>query len=140
MSVAAGRASGPQQSVLALVEALNSANLRAAIDCFADEACLVTPDATAVEGRGEIRAVLAQMTARGVQIAVLRSSFLVAGRVALGSERWAIRHASAGEEGFEQVSSATMVLHRAGALWKLAIAAPWGWGGQVRRLPMQALA
>jgi ketosteroid isomerase-like protein len=121
--------------VLAFVEALNTANLPAALECFADEACLVTPDATAVEGRGEIRAVLAQMTARGVQIGVLASSFLVAGRVAMGSERWAIRHAAAGEEGFEQVSSASLVLHRAGALWKLAIVAPWGWGERARRAP-----
>lgn len=128
MSVAVGRAAGPRQSVLAFVEALNAANLPAAMDCFADEACFVTPDATAVEGRGEIRAVLAQMTARGVQIGVLGSSFLVAGRVAMGSERWAIRHAAAGEKGFEQISSASLVLHRAGALWKLAILAPWGWG------------
>ena len=119
---------GPRQSVLDFVQAINDADLRAALDLLAEDARLVTPDATVIEGRGEVRALLTQLTARGTQIEVRASSFLVSGRVALGSERWAMRDAASSGEGFERISTATTVLHRAGAIWKLAIAAPWGWG------------
>ena len=139
MSATAGPASGPQQSVLAFVEAINLADLPAAIACFAEDARLITPDATSIEGRGEIRAVLGQLTARRARIEVRASSFLVAGRVALGSERWAIRHAGVESEPFERVSTATTVLHRAGAVWKLAIAAPWGWGHQIPKPRLEAV-
>jgi ketosteroid isomerase-like protein len=131
-SATAGLNLGPRHSVLDFVQAINEVNLPAAIGCFAEDARLVTPDATVVEGRGEIRAVLGQLTAKRARIEVQASSFLVAGRVAIGSERWAIRHAGAYGEAFEQVSTATTVLHRAGAVWKLAIVAPWGWGHRAR--------
>ena len=118
----------PQQSVLGFVQAINDGDLRAALELLAEDARLVTPDATVIEGREEIRAVLAQLAAKGTRIEVRESSFLVSGRVALASERWAIQYAGAGEGGFERTSTAITVLHRAGAIWKVAIAAPWGWG------------
>lgn len=126
--IAPGATLGPQQRVLDFVGAINDGDLRAALDLFGEDPRLVTPDATVLEGRDEVRTVLAQLTARGTQIEVRASAFLVSGRVALGSERWAMRHAAADEEGFERITTAVTVLHRAGAIWKLAIAAPWGWG------------
>jgi len=138
-SAEAGFTSTPQQSVLAFIEAINLADLPAAIACFAEDARLITPDSTAIEGRGEIRAVLAQLTARRAHIEVRASSFLLAGRVALGSERWAIRHAGAESEPFERVSTAITVLHRVGTVWKLAIAAPWGWGHEIPKPQLEAM-
>jgi ketosteroid isomerase-like protein len=118
----------PQQVSLAFAQALNASDLEAATYCFAKDACLITPDATAIRGREEIRPILAQLIARGTRIEVQASSVLVTGEVALGSERWAIR--SAGAEGtvFEQSSSPVVVSRLIEGAWKLAIAAPWGWG------------
>jgi ketosteroid isomerase-like protein len=127
VSVSAPNAS-PRESTRAFAQAINAADLHAATYCFAKDACLVTPDATAIRGREEIRPILAQLIARQTRIEVLSSSVLVAGVVALGSERWAIR--SAGPEGtvFSQDSSPALVLRKLEGAWKVAIAAPWGWG------------
>jgi ketosteroid isomerase-like protein len=127
VSVAAPPAS-PRETTRAFAAALNAADIDAATHCFAKDACLVTPDATAIRGREEIRPILAQLIARRTRIEVTASSLLAAGEVALGSERWTIR--SAGPEGvvFAQDSSPALVLRNLEGAWKLAIAAPWGWG------------
>lgn len=129
-AVALTSTANPQQATRVLTAAINTANLDAATNCFTKDACLLTPDATAIKGRGEIRQILAQLIARQTQIEVLTSSVLVAGEVALGSERWAIR--SAGPEGtvLTQESRPELVLRGLEGAWKLAIAAPWGWGGR----------
>jgi hypothetical protein len=82
----------------------------------------------AIRGREEIRPILARLIARRTRIEVTASSLPAAGEVALGSERWTIR--SAGPEGavFAQDSSPALVLRNLEGAWKLAIAAPWGWG------------
>jgi ketosteroid isomerase-like protein len=118
----------PQQVSFAFAQAINASDLEAATSCFAKDACLITPDATAIRGREEIRPILAQLIARGTRIEVRASSVLLAGEVALGSERWTIR--SAGAEGmvFEQSSSPVVAARFVEGAWKLAIAAPWGWG------------
>jgi ketosteroid isomerase-like protein len=125
---AAATAASPKESTRAFAEAINVSDLHAATHCFAKDACLVTPDATAIRGREEIRPILAQLMARQTRIEVLASSLLVAGEVALGSERWTIR--SAGPEGavFAQDSSPALVMRNLEGAWKLAIVAPWGWG------------
>jgi uncharacterized protein (TIGR02246 family) len=112
--------------VRAFVSAVNRGDLDGAAECFANDACLLTPDATAIRGRQEIRPILAQLIARESRIEVLASSFLAAGEVALASERWAM--SSAGPEGrtFEQCLTPTLVLRMAEGRWKLAVAAPWG--------------
>lgn len=125
------KASGakPQEATLAFAEAINRADLNGATSCFVLDACLITPDSTAIRGRGEIRPILAQLIARQTQIEVLVSSVLAAGEVALGSEHWRIN--SAGPEGghFAQESRPVVVARRLEGGWKLAIAALWGWGG-----------
>lgn len=128
-AVAAPALQTPQQVSHAFAGAINVSDLEAATYCFAKDGCLITPDATAIRGREEIRPILAQLIARGTRIEVKASSVLVNGEVALGSERWAIR--SAGAEGtvFEQSSCPVIVARLVKGTWKLAIVAPWGWGG-----------
>jgi ketosteroid isomerase-like protein len=118
----------PGRLTTAFTAAINRCDLDAASNCFAKDACLLTPDATAIRGRQEIRLILTQLVDRQTRIEVLASSILVAGEVALGSERWAIR--SAGPEGgvFLQESRSTLVLRELEGIWKLAVATPWGWG------------
>lgn len=106
---------------------LSAGKLDAAASCFARDACLLTPDATAVHGRERIRPLLAQLIARHAQIEVALSSVLIAGEVAFVQERWTVR--SDGVEGsrFEQVCEPTLVLRWIEGHWKVVIAAPWGW-------------
>jgi ketosteroid isomerase-like protein len=113
------------QACFAFVYSLNVGDLNRATACFARDACLITPDATAVHGRDRIRPVLAQLIARRAEIRVESSSVVIAGDVALAGERWTLR--SIGVEGsrFEQALSPTLVLRRIEERWKLAIAAPW---------------
>ncbi|HEV7481804.1 MAG TPA: nuclear transport factor 2 family protein [Solirubrobacterales bacterium] len=116
----------PRQSTAVLVRAINQRDLDAAARCFAKDACLLTPDSTAIRGRDEIRPILAQMIARSPQIEVQASSVLVAGDVALAKERWVTRSAGAQDAVFVQESTATLVLRQLEGVWKLGIAALWG--------------
>jgi ketosteroid isomerase-like protein len=116
----------PEQSTTAFVESINAADLDAATHCFAKDACLITPDATEIRGREEIRPILAQLIDRESRIEIQARSILIAGEVALGSERWRIRSAGAEGSVFEQASSPKLVLRHLEGAWKLAIAAFWG--------------
>jgi ketosteroid isomerase-like protein len=115
----------PEQSTTAFVEAINAADLDAATHCFARDACLVTPDATAITGREAIRLILAQLIDRESQIEVRARSILIAGAVALGSEHWRIRSIGVGGAVFSQAFNPTLVLRHLEGDWKLAIAEPW---------------
>jgi len=114
------------QACFAFVHTLNSGDLNRATACFARDACLITPDATAIYGRDRIRPVLAQLIARRAEIRVESSNIVIAGDAALARERWTIR--SNGVEGsrFEQALNPTLVLRHIEERWKLAVAAPWG--------------
>ena len=118
----------PQQGMAAFARAINEADLDAATACFARDACLITPDATAIRGREAIRPLLAQLIARRTEIAVEASGLLPAGDIALVRERWTIHSDGAGGARFTQSSTPTLILRRIDGAWKLAIAAPWGWG------------
>jgi ketosteroid isomerase-like protein len=118
--------STPEQALLSFAEALSEGDLDAATSCFARDAYLLTPDATAIRGREEIRSILAQLIDRRIQIRVQARKMLTVGEVALGSERWTMRSEGIGGSAFEQTCSPTVVLHRVEGVWKLAIAAPWG--------------
>lgn len=115
----------PQESSRAFAASISRGDLDAAALCFAKDACLVTPDATAVRGRDEIRPILHQLIALESQIEVQESSVLPAGEVALGTERWLFT--SPGSEGTAFTRSLTplLVLRQLEGVWKLAIALPW---------------
>jgi ketosteroid isomerase-like protein len=114
------------------VGALSRGDLEGASSCFARDGCLITPDATAVHGRDRIRPLLAQLIARQIRIEVELSSAVAAGDVIVLRERW--RVSAGGVEGarIEQVLDPTMALSRIEGQWKLAVAAPWGWGPSSR--------
>jgi ketosteroid isomerase-like protein len=109
-------------------QALSSGDLDAATACFARDGCLVTPDATAIYGRGRIREVLAQMISRRTEIRVELSSSIGLGEVVLLHQRWQIRSSDRSGERLEQTSDAILVVRQIEEAWKLSIAAPWGYG------------
>jgi ketosteroid isomerase-like protein len=108
--------------------AISRGRLDAAVRCLTRDACLVTPDGTAMHGREAIAGVLAQLIDARAEVAVEVTAVLRAGDVALAHERWQIR--SGGSEGeFVRSTRPTLVLRQVESRWKLAVAAPWGWGG-----------
>ncbi len=128
MPQAASLPATPERATLAFVEAQNAGELDAAASFFARDACFLTPDATAIRGREEIRAVLAQLIASSAKIRVEGQSMLTAGEMALSTQRWTMRSGGV-EAPFVQTSNATVLLRRLERTWKLLIVAPWGLGG-----------
>lgn len=127
MAVLSG-AQTPQESTRAFAASISRGDLDAAAYCFAKDACLVTPDATAVRGRDEIRPILHQLIVVESRIEVQETSVLAAGEVALGTERWTVT--SPGSEGnsFTRTLTPMVVLRQLEGVWKLAVALPW-WRG-----------
>jgi ketosteroid isomerase-like protein len=110
------------------VRALSNGDLEHAAASFARQGCLVTPDATAIHGRERIRPLLSQMIDRQMQISVELSSMIGGGEVVLARERWNVQAGERSGPDFEQTLNPLLVLQRIEGAWKLAIAAPWGWG------------
>lgn len=116
----------PDESSRALAASITRGDLDAATSCFAKDACLLTPDATVVRGRNEIRPILRQLIASGSRIEVQESSVVLAGEVALGTERWVVTTAGTEGEPFSRTLTPTMVMRQVEGRWKLAVAMPWG--------------
>lgn len=124
MTVLSG-AKTPQESTRAFAASIGRADLDAAAYCFAKDACLVTPDATAVRGREEIRPILHQLIVVESQIEVQESSVLAAGEVALGTERWIVTSRGSEGDSFSRALTPMLVLRQLEDVWKLAVALPW---------------
>ena len=121
-------AGAPEQVTRALADSLSRGNLEAAASCFAKDACLVTPDATTVRGREDIRPILHQLIASGARIEVQESSMVVAGEIAFGTERWLLTSPGSEGKAFTRPLAPKMVLRRLEGAWKLAVAIPWDRG------------
>ena len=119
-------ARSPRESSRALAASISRGDLDAAAHCFTKDACLLTPDATAVRGREEIKPILHQLIVAGSQIEVQESSVVLAGEVALGSERWLLTSSGSEGEPFSRALTPTMVMRQIEGVWKVAVAMPWG--------------
>jgi ketosteroid isomerase-like protein len=118
----------PVRAGLLLARALSFGDLESATACFLGDGCLITPDATAIHGRDRIRPLLEQLVARRVEIEVELSSAIRAGGAVLAYERWQVHSGGVDCPRITQTWRPTLVLRRTGEDWRLAIAAPWGWG------------
>lgn len=127
MRPATVKSADPTDVTRAFCEAINRAELERACVCFARDGCLITPDGTAVHGREAIAGILAQLIAARVEVSIDVAAMLEAGDVALAHQRWRIRSGGSGAV-FETSARPTLVLRRLESRWKLAVAAPWGWG------------
>lgn len=111
--------------VSAFATAMTAREVDLAAACFSRDACFITPDATTVRGREDIRAVLAQLLATCLRVEVELHTCLTTGRVALSSERWKVSFKHAESAPFIRSSISTMVLSEIEGSWKVAVAAPW---------------
>lgn len=127
--VPSGPLATPRESVYAFTAALGHGDLETAGNCLAPEATLITPDATAVTGRGTVRGVLAQLIGNGPTIDFELAGVIEAGAVAFAQQRWRIHSEAIAGTPHLQDLTANFVLLRNGARWQLAILAPWGWAG-----------
>jgi uncharacterized protein (TIGR02246 family) len=118
-------ATTPAELAERVAAALRARDVDVAAACFIRDGCFVTPDATAIRGRGEIRAVLAQLLAICMRIEIEQLTVVAAGDTALVSERWGVSIKPAGGGSFVRTSLSTMVLTEVEGAWKLAVAAPW---------------
>jgi ketosteroid isomerase-like protein len=124
----AGRASQAGQAegaVYAFIAAVGAGEAVTAASCFTREGCLITPDGTAVHGRGEIAGILAQLIARRTEIEIERLAIRLAGDVALGTGHLKMRSDAAEGAHIVQACDPTIALRRVEGTWKLAILAPW---------------
>jgi uncharacterized protein (TIGR02246 family) len=109
-----------------LTAAICARDLQAASACFCRDACLLTPDATAVRGRGSIRALLRQMTAADTRVELEVSSTVCAEDLALVRGTWRTVLPDAAGRPFTRETAATVALRRTDQDdWKLQIFAPW---------------
>jgi ketosteroid isomerase-like protein len=115
----------PRESTRALAASISRGDLDAAASCFTKDACLLTPDATAVRGREEIKPILHQLILVDSRIEVQETTIVLAGEVALGSERWLVTSAGSEGEPFTRSLTPTIVLRQVEDVWKLAVAMPW---------------
>jgi ketosteroid isomerase-like protein len=107
---------------------LSAGDLDGASACLARDACLLTPDATAVHGREAVRRVLAQLISADVRIEVESSRLLVAGDTALSHERWSVSSNSVDGTRVKGRLRPTLSLLRIEGAWKVAVLVLWGWG------------
>jgi ketosteroid isomerase-like protein len=123
---APARLRSPESALAAFAEAIGAGDLSAASGCLGRDACLVTPDSTAVRGREAIRPVLAQMILAGTRIEAEIAPLLVAGDLALGRGLWRTLLTDAMGAPYAQTSTSTVVLKKVEQdTWKLQILAPW---------------
>jgi ketosteroid isomerase-like protein len=115
----------PQDTTRAFADSISRGDLDAATNCFTKDACLLTPDATAIRGREEIRPILHQLIVIGSRIEVQESSVVRAGEVALATELWIITSAASEGGIFTRGLTPTVVLRQIEGAWKLAVATPW---------------
>lgn len=123
---ARARFASPEATVRTFVAALQGARLSVALECFAEQSCLVTPDATAVSGRGPIGDLLAQLISQSTQIVIESSGAVVAADLAFVTQRWRIAVGRGSDHAHSWEVVPVLVLRRCRAEWRLAIAAPWG--------------
>jgi ketosteroid isomerase-like protein len=112
----------------ALPRLLSAGDLRGVGACLARDACLLTPDGTAVHGREAVRRVLAQLIAAEVEIEVEASRVLVAGDTALARERWAVTSNGVDGTRLRCTLHPALTLQRIEGAWKVTVLVLWGWG------------
>lgn len=130
------RAEGVLYSFLA---AIGIGDTRAAAACFTRAGCLVTPDGTAVHGRAEIAAILAQMVARRTKVEVEQLAVRRADDIALATGTMVMHFDGPDGTRIAQTCGPTLTLHRVEGTWKIAILAPWArWPASQKRPPNKA--
>jgi ketosteroid isomerase-like protein len=122
-----------REPCLAFPVLLSQGDLNGALRCLTRDACVLTPDGTAVHGRQAIAPVVAQLIASRLEVRVEFSKLLLAGDAAVAYQQWAVSRDGAGGARITQELRPTLFLHRIEGDWRLAIVLIWGLGFSLTR-------
>lgn len=89
---------------------LERRDLRAATAALTRDACFLTRDATAINGREEIRVVLAQLIARRPLFQIEPYSLLSLGDLVLARERWTMHFQVEAAAPLREATNTTLLL------------------------------
>lgn len=92
---------------------------------FSPAGICTSRDGTEVCGRGQIAALLGQVTSSEHQLTVRLGRTLLGDRVALSTQFWTRRSGAKRREGFEAQSTARLVLGSGAERWEILLASLW---------------
>jgi uncharacterized protein (TIGR02246 family) len=116
----------PAQASVDFADAINRADLGAAREMFAEDACFLTADGRAIQGRAAISEILEQLIASGASMSVEVGRVLETTTAAIASERWTMQLRGADGTAAEQSGESTVVFAATPQGWRILIDAPWG--------------
>jgi uncharacterized protein (TIGR02246 family) len=114
----------PAEALRAFVSAIARGDTALAATLVSRDACLITPDSTAINGRDAIRTILQQLVKLRLRVDDDSTHWVIAGDTALGRGAWRGRSDHNGTE-LAQHWNATIVLRRREGSWRIQIIAPW---------------
>jgi ketosteroid isomerase-like protein len=115
----------PEATLRTFAVALDRGDLDTALTCIGRDACLLTPDSTAVTDPNSIRSVLSQLVAMRLGIRAELRKLVISGDLALGRGSWHGQNARPTGPAPGQNWRSTVVLKKVREEWKLQIVAPW---------------
>lgn len=118
----------PSEAVEGFLALLEAGDLAALGNSLCRDACFLTQDATTIQGREPVAALLAQLQASGLRVTSLTSHALWLGDFALVTTRWRLRLPARPVPLLQTTEAMLALAHREGQ-WKLLLIAPWGWPG-----------
>lgn len=120
--------SKPSEVVEGFLALLEGGEPAALANSLCRDACFVTQDATTIQGREPVAALLTQLQESRLRVTSLASNALSLGDFALVTTRWRL-HLPAQPAPLMQTTEAMFALARREGRWKLLLIAPWGWPG-----------
>jgi uncharacterized protein (TIGR02246 family) len=119
-------AATPEQVAESFAAALARRDLEGALSMWSEDAAIVAPDGSLVEGHAAIREALRALLSNGTAVRIELAGLFQAGDIALASGSLTLS-GEGGDGAFEQRSESTVVYARgADGRWRIALDAPWG--------------
>jgi ketosteroid isomerase-like protein len=117
------RENSPDEVVAGFRAALRAGDVGSAAAMFSRDGCFITPDATVIRERLQIRRVLQQLVEMVERLTIEQRSIVTAGDVAVSSEVWRMRTDEAG--GSRHSPRSMIVLARVEGVWRIVVFDPW---------------
>jgi uncharacterized protein (TIGR02246 family) len=116
----------PHDLAAQFAAAINRRDLDAAVAMWTEDAAIVAPDGSLVQGRAEIVKALQALLSNGTRFEVELTGIYEAGDTALATGSLTL--SGDGHEGPYEHRSSSMVVYTRGADggWRIALDAPWG--------------
>jgi uncharacterized protein (TIGR02246 family) len=119
-------AATPKELAASFAAAITARDLEAALAMWSDDAAIVGPDGSVIEGRDAIAEVLRALVSNGTRVRAEVTGLFEAGALALATGSLTL--SGEGEHGSYEQQSQSIVVYARGAdgTWRIALDAPWG--------------